>query len=56
MSETKKALAIDPFSAIINANYGTFLYMQHKYTEAIEQLRKTLELQPDFPVAHWRLS
>jgi serine/threonine protein kinase/tetratricopeptide (TPR) repeat protein len=56
VSETRKALAIDPFSPIINANYGAFLYMQHKYTEAIEQLRKTLELQPDFLVAHWRLS
>ena len=54
-SEVKKALAIDPFSPIMNANYAAFLYMQRRYTDAIDQLHKTLELQPDFPVAHRRL-
>ncbi|MGI9104359.1 MAG: protein kinase domain-containing protein [Terriglobales bacterium] len=54
-SEMKKALEIDPFSPIINANYGVVLYMQHKYAEGIQQLRKTIELQPDFGVAHRRL-
>ena len=56
VAEIKKALAIDPFSPIINSNYGFFLYMQHKYTEAMEQLQKTLELQPDFSPARNRLT
>jgi tetratricopeptide (TPR) repeat protein len=49
------ALEIDPLSAIINGNYGVLLFMQHKYDESMQQLKKTLELQPSFTVTSLRL-
>ncbi len=55
-AEFRKALDIDPFSLIINTNYGVVLFMQRKYPEALQQYRKTLELQPGFGVAHLRLA
>ncbi len=54
-AEMQKALALDPFSPIINANYGYLLVMEKKYPEAVQQLQKTLDLQPNFTAANMRL-
>jgi len=53
--EYRKALEIDPLSPIINGNYGVLLLVQHKYDEALEQLKKTVDLQPSFTVSALRL-
>ena len=53
--EAHKALAIDPLSPIINTDLGLISYYGHQYGAAIEQLKTTLTLDPDFAVAHWRL-
>jgi len=51
----RAALEIDPLSPIINGNYGVFLFMQHKYDLSMQQLKKTLELQPGFTVSSLRM-
>ena len=55
-AEMQQALEIDPLSLVINTNWGWLLYLGRDYDEAIRQLRKTLELEPNFLLAHRRLS
>jgi tetratricopeptide (TPR) repeat protein len=54
-TEIKRALALDPFSLIINTNLGRTYHLARQYDKAIEQYRKTLEMDPSFPRAHERL-
>ena len=51
LAEYRKALASDPLSGIINANYGHVLMIAHRFDEARNQLRQTLTLDPHFEVA-----
>jgi non-specific serine/threonine protein kinase len=51
----KHSQELDPLSLIINVAVGWSLYFGRRYDEAIEQLRKTLELEPNYPIAHWIL-
>jgi serine/threonine protein kinase/Tfp pilus assembly protein PilF len=53
--EIEQAQALDPLSPIISANSGLYLYYAHKHDEAIEQYRKTLEINPAFDIAHYYL-
>jgi serine/threonine-protein kinase len=53
--EIEQAQALDPLSPIISANSGLYLYYAHKHDEAIEQYRKTLEINSEFGVAHYYL-
>jgi len=48
----RQAQELDPLSLIINANVGTLFYFARQYDRAAEQLKKTLDLDPDFAVAH----
>jgi serine/threonine protein kinase/tetratricopeptide (TPR) repeat protein len=48
----QKAQELDPLSLIINATVAQVLYYSHEYDRAIEQLRKTLEIDPNFAHAH----
>jgi TolB-like protein/Flp pilus assembly protein TadD len=52
IAELRRAVEIDPFSAIINTNLGYSYILARRYTEAIAQLRKTVELDPNFDFAH----
>jgi tetratricopeptide (TPR) repeat protein len=52
MIEIKRAQELDPLSLIINENISAVLYMMHRYDEAIEQHKKTLELDQNFAAAH----
>jgi tetratricopeptide (TPR) repeat protein len=52
MAEILHAEELDPTSLIINTDIGWGLYYARKYDEAIEQLRRTLELDSNFAVAH----
>jgi eukaryotic-like serine/threonine-protein kinase len=54
VAEYRKALELDPFSGIINTNFGYGLMIAKRFDEAREQLRKAIELDPTFQVALWR--
>lgn len=51
IAEEKRAQELDPVSLIINFELGIVLYYAREYDQAIEQFRKTLELNPNFPQA-----
>jgi len=55
VAEHKQALAFEPLSLIGNTNVADGLYYAHQYDRAIEQYRKTLELDSNFSGAHWGL-
>ena len=52
LKELRLAQQVDPLSAIINADVGKLLFLARQPNEAIKQLRQTLELNPDLPLAH----
>ncbi len=52
LSELRQAEALDPLSLAINTIHGYVLYLARDNDAAITQLRKTLELDENFPVAH----
>jgi serine/threonine protein kinase/TolB-like protein/tetratricopeptide (TPR) repeat protein len=52
LAEIRRAQELDPLSAIISANAGLYLYYARDYDAAAEQLRKTLEVDEGFGVAH----
>ena len=51
-AELEKAHQLDPLSPIINSNMGFYAYYQHRYDEALDHTNKTLEMVPNFWVAH----
>jgi serine/threonine protein kinase/Flp pilus assembly protein TadD len=55
IAEGKRAIELDPFSPIINADQGVNLLCARRYDEAIAQLRKTLDIDPTFYYAHYDL-
>jgi serine/threonine-protein kinase len=50
--EIEQAQQLDPLSPIISSNAGFYSYLQHRYDDAIQQYKKTLEIDPQFWVAH----
>jgi serine/threonine-protein kinase len=46
---------LDPFSPIINANVGWIQVYARRPHEAIEQLTKTVAMNPDYATGRWRL-
>jgi TolB-like protein/Flp pilus assembly protein TadD len=52
IAELRRAVDLDPFSVIINANLGYGYVVARRYPDAIVQLRKTLELDPNFGPTH----
>jgi TolB-like protein/Flp pilus assembly protein TadD len=50
--ELKRAVELDPFSVIINTNFGLCYILARRYPEAIAQLHKTTELDPNFSQTH----
>ena len=53
--EIEKATELDPLSQIIVFNHAFYYWARRDYPRALELLRKTLELNPDFPSAHFAL-
>ncbi len=53
--EAETAHRLDPLSLVAYANIGVIHYFGRNYPEAERRMRATLELDPDFPVAHWGL-
>lgn len=56
IAAAKKAQELDPLSLIINENVGDILRLAKRYDEAERQLLKTIELDPNFGVAHRTLA
>lgn len=50
--EAQRALDLDPFSVSINEDLGELLYYSRQYDRAIAQWQKTLELEPNYPLAY----
>src|SRR5215831_1205766 len=55
IAELRRAEQLDPLSLIINADLGDSYIHAHQYDQAIEQLRRTIDMDPSFYNAHWRL-
>jgi len=55
IEEMKKAVWLDPLSPIVNVEMGVTLFYARKYDQAILELHKTLELDPNLIAAHWVL-
>jgi hypothetical protein len=53
--ESRRAYELDPLSLSVNLVLGGNLYTHGDYTESIDQLRKTLELDPNFVSARIHL-
>ena len=52
IAEITQAQKLDPLSLIINTIMGDAFYYARQYNQAIEQLRKTIDLDPNFLRAH----
>lgn len=46
---------LDPLSLVINTDYAAHYYLAREYERAIEQCRRTLELEPNYAQAHFQL-
>ena len=55
LAELKRAEELDPLSRAISTTHGYVLYLAHDNDAAIAQLRKTLQLDTNFAVAHMYL-
>ena len=55
LREIRRAQEIDPLSLPINTNAGFVLYAARRYDEAVEQGRKTVDLDSTFALARNRL-
>src|SRR6516164_9198824 len=55
VARMKKSQELDPLSLIISVAIGWAFYMARQYDDAIEQLTRTVDLEPHYPVSHWIL-
>ncbi len=55
ISEGRRAQELDPLSLIINADLGADYFYARQYDNAIEQLRKTVDMDQNFYTAHYFL-
>jgi serine/threonine-protein kinase len=53
LAESNQALELDPLSPIMNVHLGWLYYYLHDYERAMNQLNKTLELDPNYGLAYW---
>jgi len=56
LKEIAVARQLDPLSLIINSNFGRILYFSRQYDKAIDQLNSTIEMDPNFWGAHYKLA
>ena len=56
IAEMKKARSLDPLSLIINADLAEILLIAHFDDESVQQSRKTIDMDPDFALAHNQLA
>lgn len=51
----RRALDLDPLDLANNAHQGWHHLFVRQYEQAVEPLRRTIEMDPDWPVGHWYL-
>jgi tetratricopeptide (TPR) repeat protein len=56
IAEAERADTLDPLSPAISVTVGMFLAYAHRYDEAIERYRRSLEIHADHPVVYRWLS
>jgi eukaryotic-like serine/threonine-protein kinase len=56
IAEMEKAKELDPFSLIINTEVGCPYLYAKQYDHAVESFRKAIEMDSDFPFAHFALA
>src|SRR5262249_53579014 len=47
-AEFRKSLEVDPLALIVNANLGRLYFFERQYERALQQYRRTLEIEPAF--------
>ncbi|MFZ0522774.1 MAG: protein kinase [Candidatus Acidiferrales bacterium] len=55
IAKMKASQELDPLSLIINVAIAWASYMARRYDDALEQLLRTVELDPNYPVTYWIL-
>jgi TolB-like protein/Tfp pilus assembly protein PilF len=55
LGQIDQALHLDPLSLVINSSKGRVLYFARRYEEAIVQLKNTIDMEEEFPLAHYLL-
>lgn len=55
IAEHKRAREADPLNPLHTAWLGWLYYWEERYEEAEEEARRSLELNPNFPVGHFVL-
>jgi TolB-like protein/DNA-binding winged helix-turn-helix (wHTH) protein/Tfp pilus assembly protein PilF len=56
IAEMKKAQNLDPLSLIINTDLAELLLIAHFTDESVQQSRRTIEMEANFPLAHNQLA
>jgi TolB-like protein/DNA-binding winged helix-turn-helix (wHTH) protein/Tfp pilus assembly protein PilF len=51
-AESERARKLDPLSLIVSADHAALLYFSRQYDRSIEEFRKVLEMEPNFPRAY----
>jgi DNA-binding winged helix-turn-helix (wHTH) protein/tetratricopeptide (TPR) repeat protein len=51
----QSAIALEPWSLIVNADLGWVLFHARRWTQGVEQLEKTIEMDGGFAAARWVL-
>lgn len=55
-AQLERAREIDPLSLNIGSGFGTYFFFTRQYDRAIEELKKTVEMDSSFAEAHWMLA
>lgn len=55
MAEAGRAMQDDPLSLIIGSNAGWTFALAHHYDQAVDTLKKTIDVDANFPRTHFRL-
>jgi DNA-binding winged helix-turn-helix (wHTH) protein/tetratricopeptide (TPR) repeat protein len=55
IAEVEHALDLDPLSMAISADVGWLLFFARQHERAVDQLLRTIEMDPNFALAHWLL-
>jgi serine/threonine protein kinase/Tfp pilus assembly protein PilF len=53
IQENRKAVALEPFTLILQVNLGLSLMFAKELAEAEQQFRKSLDMDPNYPIAHY---
>jgi len=56
LAQLERAREIDPLSLNIGSGFGTYFFFTRQYDRAIEELKKTVEMDSSFAEAHWMLA